>query len=148
MKAKQVEKATDIHCEIKCNLKELYNGCLKTIEYKRVRLSLDAKHLEEETVTKNIEIKPGFKNNHQLVFKNQGNQDFERKMTWSSDLIVTIKQTMGEELKRAGDHLVYTHRIDLADALNAVPIKFTSLDGRTLVKSVDCIISPQTVLEI
>lgn len=55
---------------------------------------------------------------------------------------------MGEELKRAGDHLVYTHLIDLADALNAVPIKFTSLDGRTLVKSVDCIISPSTVLEI
>lgn len=64
MKAKKIEKAADIHCEVVCNLKELYNGCLKTIEYKRTRLSLDAKNLEEETITKSIEIKPGFKNNH------------------------------------------------------------------------------------
>ena len=41
--------------------------------------------------------------------------------------------------------LIYVHKIDLAQALNSEPVKFTTLDGRKLAISIDEIISPSTV---
>ena len=43
------------------------------------------------------------------------------------------------------DDLIYTHKIDLAQALNSEPVRLTTLDGRKLAISVDEIISPSTV---
>ena len=37
------------------------------------------------------------------------------------------------------------HKIDLAQALNSEPVRFTTLDGRKLNISIDEIISPSTV---
>lgn len=114
---------------------------MKEITYERYIAQLD-KQIVPAQETKMIEIKPGFKDGHQIVLKEEGSQSLEEG---NKDLIVHIKQIPHTHYSRKGDDLLYRHDISLVDALNSAPCKFKTLDGRTLSISVDEIISPQTV---
>ena len=46
---------------------------------------------------------------------------------------------------RKGNDLIYTHRIQLCDALTSAPIKLITLDNRVININMDSIITPQTV---
>ena len=49
---------------------------------------------------------------------------------------------------RKGNDLVYTYSMTLQQAINCEPVKIKTLDGRTLVVSVDTIVSPKFVKKI
>ena len=84
--------------------------------------------------TKSLEIKPGFTDGHTITLPHE-----------HGSVHLHIVQTVHSNYSRKGNDLIYKHNVSLVDALNASPVKFKTLDGRTLNISVDQIISPQSV---
>lgn len=61
-----------------------------------------------------------------------------------SDLVVKIKESLHLKFKRNGSTLIYSHKMNLLDALKAVPIIFQTIDGETLALTLDLVPTPQT----
>lgn len=83
-----VSEPQDIIITLECTLYELYNGCLKKIEFEREVLTHDGrttKLLKEEM---NIEVKPGFSELTVLDFPSKGNEAHAHK---SSKLVVKFR---------------------------------------------------------
>ena len=132
-----------IDLDLECTLEELYNGCMKNIKYKKRVLSFDFRTTEEKEASLDIEIFRGYDKNTVLHFKGLGHQSPGMK---DSDLIVHIKEKKHKCFQRVNKNdLIYVHKIDLAQALNSEPVRFTTLDGRKLNISIDEVISPSTV---
>ena len=132
-----------IDIDLECTLEELYNGCVKTIKYKKKAMSYDLRTTEDKEVCLDIEIFKGYDKNTIIPFKEMGN---EAPGVKNSDLLVHIREKKHKCFKRVNKNdLIYTHKIDLAQALNSEPVQLTTLDNRKLSISVDEIISPSTV---
>ena len=132
-----------IDIDLECTLEELYNGCVKTIKYKKKSISYDLRTTEDKEVSLDIEIFKGYDKNTIIPFKEMGN---EAPGVKNSDLLVHIREKKHKCFKRVNKNdLIYTHKIDLAQALNSEPVQLTTLDNRKLSISVDEIISPSTV---
>ena len=132
-----------IDIDLECTLEELYNGCVKTIKYKKKAISYDLRTTEDKEVCIDVEIFKGYDKNTIIPFKEMGNEAPGIK---NSDLIVHIREKKHRCFKRVNKNdLIYIHKIDLAQALNSEPVKLTTLDNRILSISVDEIISPSTV---
>jgi DnaJ-class molecular chaperone len=132
-KDKHSKTINNVRIVLECTLEELYIGCVRQVEF--------------ENQSRTVEIKPGYKDGHQIILKSGGSQP-------ESSATVVIKQIPHPKYERKGDDLrqssifpdlLYKHDISLVDALNSSSCKFRTLDGRTLNISVDEIISPQTV---
>jgi DnaJ family protein B protein 4 len=61
---------------------------------------------------------------------------------------VNIEQVAHDKFKRDGNNLIYTHKIQLVDALSPKPFHVTTLDSRTLALVPPQVVSPQTKIEI
>ena len=137
------EVLQNIDIDLECTLEELYNGCVKHIKYKRRVIGFDFRSTEEKEAAIDVEIFRGYDKNTVIPFKGIGHQSPGMK---TSDLIVHIKEKKHKCFQRVNKNdLIYVHKIDLAQALNSEPVRFTTLDGRKLAISVDEIISPSTV---
>ena len=132
-----------IDINLECTLEELYNGCVKTVKYNKRAISYDLRTTEDKEVFVDVEIFKGYDKNTIIPFKGMGN---EAPGVKNSDLIIHIKEKKHKCFTRVNKNdLIYTHKIDLAQALNSEPVKLTTLDNRILSISVDEIISPSTV---
>ena len=140
---KNEEGLQPIDVDLECTLEELYNGCVKHIKYKRRVIGVDFRTTEEKEASVDVEIFRGYDKHTVIPYKGMGNQSPGMK---NSDLIVHIKEKKHKCFQRVNTNdLIYVHKIDLAQALNSEPVKFTTLDGRKLAISIDEIISPSTV---
>ena len=140
---KNEEGLQPIDVDLECTLEELYNGCVKHIKYKRRVIGVDFRTTEEKEAAVDVEIFRGYDKHTVIPYKGMGNQSPGMK---NSDLIVHIKEKKHKCFQRVNTNdLIYIHKIDLAQALNSEPVKFTTLDGRKLAISIDEIISPSTV---
>ena len=140
---KNEEGVQPIDVDLECTLEELYNGCVKHIKYKRRVIGVDFRTTEEKEAAVDVEIFRGYDKHTVIPYKGMGNQSPGMK---NSDLIVHIKEKKHKCFQRVNTNdLIYVHKIDLAQALNSEPVKFTTLDGRKLAISIDEIISPSTV---
>ena len=140
-KEKDILPSIDIYLE--CTLEELYNGCVKTVKYNKRAISYDLRTTEDKEVSIDVEIFKGYDKNTVLQFKEMGN---EAPGVKNSDLIIHIKEKPHKFYKRVNKNdLIYTHKINLAQALNNEPVILTTLDNRKLCVSCDEIISPSTV---
>ena len=140
---KPEETLQNIDIDLECSLEELYNGCVKHIKYKRRVIGFDFRSTEEKEATLDVEIFRGYDKNTVILLKEIGNQSPGMK---TSDLIAHIKEKKHKCFQRVNKNdLIYVHKIDLAQALNSEPVRFTTLDGRKLAISIDEIISPSTV---
>ena len=140
---KNEEGLQPIDVDLECTLEELYNGCVKHIKYKRRVIGVDFRTTEEKEAAVDVEIFRGYDKHTVIPYKGMGNQSPGMK---NSDLIVHIKEKKHKCFQRVNTNdLIYVHKIDLAQALNSEPVKFTTLDGRKLAISIDEIISPSTV---
>ena len=64
----------------------------------------------------------------------------------NSDLIVHIREKKHKCFKRVNKNdLIYTHKINLAQALDSEPVKLKTLDDRIITVSMDEIISPSSI---
>ena len=137
------EKLNPINICLVCTLDELYNGYIKTIKYKKQKLSNDLRTTNIEEVSQDVEIFKGYDNSTVITFKEKGN---DSPGYVSSDLNVYIKELPHKVFKRINKNdLLYVHDISLAKALNSEPVCLYTLDGRRLAISVDEIIAPNTV---
>ena len=137
------DQIQNIDVNLECTLEELYNGCIKNIKYKKKVIGFDFRSTEEKEVSLDVEVFKGYDKNTVITFKGMGNQSPGIK---DSDLLVHIKEKKHKCFQRVNKNdLIYVHKIDLAQALNSEPVRFTTLDGRKLNISVDEIISPSTV---
>ena len=137
------DKVQSIDVNLECTLEELYNGCVKKINYKKRVIGFDFRTTEEKEVSLDVEVFRGYDKNTVLTFKGLGHQTPGIR---DSDLLVHIKEKKHKCFQRVNKNdLIYVHKIDLAQALNSEPVRFTTLDGRKLHISVDEIISPSTV---
>ncbi len=141
---KQKEKElSPININLDCTLEELYNGCVKTIKYKKNNLSYDLRTTNIIEVSQDVEIFRGYDDKTIITYKGKGN---DAPGMVSSDLIVHIKELPNDTFKRINKNdLLYIHEIPLVKALNSEPVCLSTLDGRKLAISIDEIISPATV---
>jgi len=63
----------DIVITVECSLQEFYSGSIKQINVERNMVMHDAKSLRSVSVCQQVEVKPGFSESTELVFKNMGN---------------------------------------------------------------------------
>ncbi|CAI2376393.1 unnamed protein product [Moneuplotes crassus] len=122
------DKTPDAQTTLDCSIDELYNGCIKEITY--------------DNKTRLAEIQPGYQNGHQIIIEEECGKSYEDEFR---KIIITINQIPHSKYSRQGDDLIYKHDISLIDALNSRPLKFKTLDGRTLNISMDEVITPKTV---
>jgi DnaJ-class molecular chaperone len=140
---KKTEELPPIDVELYCTLEELYNGCTKTVKYKKCALSLDKRSQEEKECSIDVEILPGYDKTTVIPFKELGNEAPGKK---TSDLLIHIRECNNPCFKRVNKNdLIYIHKLNLADALNSEPVKLTTLDNRKIAISMDEIIAPQTI---
>ena len=141
---KQKEKElSPININLDCTLEELYNGCVKTIKYKKNNLSYDLRTTNIIEVSQDVEIFRGYDDKTIITYKGKGN---DAPGMVSSDLIVHIKELPNDTFKRINKNdLLYIHEIPLVKALNSEPVCLYTLDGRRLAISIDEIISPATL---
>ena len=137
------EKLNPININLECTLEELYTGCVKTIKYKKHKLSYNLRTTNFEEVSQDVEILKGYDNSTVITFKEKGN---DSPGSTSSDLNVYIKELPHKVFRRINkDDLLYVHDISLVKALNSEPVCLCTLDGRRLAISIDEIIAPNTV---
>ena len=141
---KEKEKElSPIHIYLECTLEELYNGCVKTIKYKKNNINYDLRTTNVVEVSQDVEIFRGYDDNTIITYKEKGN---DAPGMISSDLIVHIKEIPHKCFKRINKNdLLYIHEIPLVKALNSEPVCLYTLDGRKLAISIDEIISPSTL---
>ncbi|CDW91696.1 UNKNOWN [Stylonychia lemnae] len=132
---------SDIVITLECTLYEFYNGCLKKVDFDREVLSHDGRTTRPQKEEMNIEVKPGFSESTVLEFPSKGNEAHAHR---PSKLVIRFRQTPHDYYHREGDDLIYTQRISLENALLSEPVSLKALDGRTLVVTLDEIITPQT----
>ena len=130
-KQRKTEKLDDVHMTIDCSIDELYNGWVKEISY--------------DTRSRTVEVQPGFKDGHVIEIEEECGQGYEDEYR---KIYVKIKELPHEKYSRKGDDLIYKHDIPLLHALNSLPWKFKTLDGRILNIPVDEIITPKTVKRV
>ena len=136
---------SDLIVDVECTLNELYNGCMKEVRYLKTLLNNDGRTTREETVSRVIDVKPGYENGNQIVLKGLGNESNGKK---TSDLIFKVKEVKHQEFERKGNDLIYTKNITLIQALCAETVRIVTLDGRVLLVAVDEIIGPKTLKRI
>lgn len=141
---KQKEKElSPIHIYLECTLEELYNGCVKTITYKKNNINYDLRTTNVVEVSQDVEIFRGYDDNTIITYREKGN---DAPGMASSDLVVHIKELPHKSFKRINKNdLLYIHEIPLVKALNSEPVCLHTLDGRKLAISIDEIISPATL---
>lgn len=135
----------DLIVVVYCELNELYTGCMKKISFKKTVLNNDGRTTREETFKRVLDIKPGYQEGNTIVFKEQGHESSGKK---TSDLIFMIKEIEHAEFERKGNELIYTAKISLMQALCPDSIKIITLDGRTLMISLDEIVHPKSLKKI
>ena len=140
---KKEEKLRPIKIKLECTLEELYNGCVKTIKYKKHNINYDLRTTSEVEVSQDVEIFRGYDDKTVITYKNKGNDSPGAE---SSDLIIYIKELPHQTFRRINKNdLLYIQEIPLVKALNSEPVCLYTLDGRRLAISIDEIISPATV---
>lgn len=91
--------------------------------------------------TKQIEIRPGFSESTELVFKGEGNQAAGHV---NANLIIKLKEVSTGDYRRKGHDLILKQKITLLEAFECKPCTFKTLDDRTLTIAIDEQICPQT----
>ena len=125
----------DLEIEVSCSLKELYLGCVKSVEFvKRVVLPDNWTLDENKVMEKVVQIWPGMSEKTNIRFEGEGHQLVGYK---NGALIIKINQLPHDLYKWSGNDLIYTHKLSLNDAIQIRPIEIITLDGWKLLVSND-----------
>ena len=135
------DQPEDVVLTIDCTLEEFYSGSFKTVNYDRNVVDHDAKSIRSVSTVQQVEVKSGFSESTELVFKKMGNQSAGHI---AADLVIKFKQVDHADYRRTGHNLIYKKKISLLDAFECVPCSFRTLDGRNMTVAIDEQICPQT----
>ena len=73
-KPKRPQPPSDVTVNLQCTLRELYNGCMKKVNYNRTALHPNGRSVTHKRETIDIEIKPGYKHGDVLTYASLGNE--------------------------------------------------------------------------
>ena len=135
----------DIEVVLECELRELYNGCVKevNIAYKQMLSSTEGSVVEASRFE--VVVQPGFSEETKLVYSRKGHESFAAH---PSDLIVKFSQKPLANFLRKGDDLIYTHTVTLLEALQMQPVAVDTLDNRKVFVAPTDVITPKTELRV
>eukprot|EP00386_Alphamonas_edax_P003382 GDKI01010330.1.p1 GENE.GDKI01010330.1~~GDKI01010330.1.p1 ORF type:complete len:325 (-),score=81.90 GDKI01010330.1:31-1005(-) len=143
--AQSDKKVAPLVQKIRCTLEELHRGAVKKVCVQRKRFLPDRKttHVEDKQIA--LEIRPGWRHGTKVTFAGEGNE--ELPYIPAGDLVLEI-ETIGSggtasPFERAGDDLIYTHKVSLIDALCGHVVQVTRLDGSILSVSVPEVAGPK-----
>lgn len=140
-------KPKDVEVTVKCSLVEFYNGSMKTVSYTRDKIHPDGRSMTKVPEELQVEVKPGFDHTSVLTFAGLGNEQYQNAR---SNLVVKLllDESFKSNFVRSGHNLIYTHSMDLKDALASAPVSLKTLDDRVININLDQPITPQTVHKI
>lgn len=67
-------KPNDLVVNCECTLEELYEGCMKKVNYERNVLGLDGKSNKPQKQEMEVEIKPGYQEGEIMRFPGKGHE--------------------------------------------------------------------------
>ena len=73
-KPKRPQPPTDVNVNLPCTLRDLYNGCLKKVNYFRTVLHPNGRSVAHKQESIEVEIKPGYSHGQVLTYAKQGNE--------------------------------------------------------------------------
>lgn len=124
---------------------ETCNGTGKIIKKGKECSTCHGAKVVKQKKTYEVKVKPGLKHRHKLVLRRAAD---EHPDAATGDVILVINELPHKTFKRKGLDLVYTHKIQLGEALMGFEIPMTMLDGSdVLIKPPkrDPIIDPESV---
>jgi len=125
---------------LELTLEELYSGVTKRMRIQRNRFNEQGK-LSADSRLLEIHVKPGWKHGTRITFAREGDEHFSGNIyVIPADIVFVIVEKPHERYTRKGDHLLYTHKLPLKDALCGPVFAIKTLDGRTL--TIDCKTDP------
>lgn len=125
---------------VNCSLEEIYNGCLKTIRYKR---KVSTSFLNVITEEKIIELNINHENYHnqKIIYKNYGD-GIEFKNEYS-DVVIIIKEEPHKIYKRINNDLLANINLNLKESLTCnTTLKILLLNDEYLDYKINRIIYP------
>lgn len=125
---------------VDCTLDELYSGAYKKLNIDNDHLSDKGAVVKQVAVTLQWQVAPGTAPNERVTFAQKGTT---ADGYTAGDVHVTLRQLAHQRFVREGDDLVYTHTVQLKEALCGFTVEVPTLDGRTLRVFVDEVVHPK-----
>lgn len=119
-----------LELELEVSLEEVYTGCTRLVKYTRTRLADDRTSTVNEETTLTVEVGQGWQNGTVVKFDQAGHQLHPQIKQGPVRLKIVV--TPHAHFKRSGADLVYTHRLDLYEALAGHVINIPLLDGQII----------------
>jgi DnaJ-class molecular chaperone len=133
------KKEDPVFYNLDCTLSELYNGCIKKFNVTRKRFTPEGDSIEEAKVL-TIGVKPGWKKGTKITFPCEGD---EVVGGISADIIFVIQEKPDDSsYVRDGHNLIYTYKLNLADALTDCSLQIPTLDQRVVSIACPEVVSP------
>jgi DnaJ family protein B protein 4 len=115
---------------------------MKIISFKKEKLfHYSGRKTESTHCEKEIEIRPGYADNHEIRFEGEGHDVVGKH---SGDLLVKLKCEKHGDFTRHGSHLIFTKKITFEDTMIPESFQITTLDDRILNVSINETISQET----
>jgi len=125
-----------------CTLEELFTGVRRQIKYRNDKLDVLGQVSGESHEEVCWDVPAGARAGEQVTFKHRGTTGEQRT---PGDVHVLLKQRQHERFERCDDNLIYTHTVNLKDALCGLTVEVLTLDGRVLKVFVDEVVHPKYV---
>lgn len=140
---------------VDCTLDDVYSGAFKKVSYTNDHLAKKDPKKQLNFARDNVEKKgavvrqeemalcwqvaPGTAPNDRVTFAQKGTTADGHT---PGDVHVTMHQLPHSDFVRDGDNLIYTHTVQLNDALCGFTMKIPTIDGRTLQVHIDDVVHP------
>jgi len=130
----------NLEMELPCTLEELYEGTTKKVAIERTRIRPDGRSSHTDKKLFTVPIRKGWRAGTRLTFNGEGHQTHP-KIT-AGNLVFVIVEEPHPNFVRAGNELIYTHKISLCESLIGHTLNVTTLDKNVLSLHIPEVASP------
>lgn len=137
---KQKRQDSPVEHPLALSLEELFHGCTKKMKIARRVLAPDGtSSVQDKIVT--FDVKAGWKPGTKITFPKEGDQSIGRI---PADIVFTVQEKPHPHFKREGNHLRYSAKIPLRDALCGGHVTIPRIDGKAMQYPLTEVITPKT----
>jgi DnaJ-class molecular chaperone len=129
-----------LEMELSCTLEELYEGVTKKVAIERSRIRPDGRSVSTDKKLFTVPIRKGWRAGTRLTFKGEGHQTHPKIA--AGDLVFVVVEEPHPNFVRAGNDLVYTHKVSLCESLIGHTLNVTTLDKNVLSLHIPEVTSP------
>lgn len=134
-------KDKDVIKIVELSLEEIYKGCVKIMQvWRQEFVDKDQQRTDKRKKFLTLNIEPGVTSGTRFCFKEEGDRS---PITIPADIIFIIADKPHNTFRRENlNNLVYTHQIDLCQALVGFEFVINSLDKRQLKVCISDVVKP------